>query len=136
MDFGTANTFDAISKNKEYKGGAITVGVGTSLQALCQNTALLSNVEIIKPRKAAGCSTEHQLQSGLYYGNLGIIKEYIFRLRKECFNGEEAVVIATGGFARLFEKSGVFDLYEPDLLLEGIKYALELNTQIPKKKRA
>lgn len=135
VDFGTANTFDAISKNKEYKGGAITVGVGTSMNALCQNTALLSNVEIIKPRKAAGCTTEHQLQSGLYFGNLGIIKEYIFRLRKECFNDEQAVVVATGGFARLFEKSGVFDLYEPDLLLEGIKYALDLNTQLKTTKK-
>lgn len=135
VDFGTANTFDAVSKNKEYKGGAITVGVGTSLQALCQNTALLSNVEIIKPRKAAGCTTEHQLQSGLYYGHLGIIKEYIFRFKKECFNDEDAVVIATGGFARMFEKSGVFDLYEPDLLLEGIKYALDLSKQAPKAKK-
>lgn len=137
VDFGTANTFDAISKNKEYKGGAITVGVGTSLNALTRNTALLSNVEIIKPRKAAGCTTEHQLQSGLYYGHLGMIKEYIFRFRKECFNDEEAFVVATGGFARMFEKSGVFDCYDPDLLLEGIKYALEVNrSQEKKKKRA
>ncbi|WP_424244921.1 type III pantothenate kinase [Elusimicrobium posterum] len=127
IDFGTANTYCAISKNKEYLGGAITVGVGSSLNALAQNAAQLSKVEILDPGYAAGLSTETQLQSGLYYGTLGSMKEFIVRLKDECFGKEPFKVIGTGGMGRLYENAGVFDVYEPDLVLCGIKTALENN---------
>ncbi len=127
VDFGTANTFDAVSKNKEYMGGAITVGVGVALNALCQNTALLSKVEIARPRFCAGNTTQTQLQSGLYFGALGAVKEFIFRFKKECFNDEACIVVATGGMGRMFELSGAFDCYDPDLVLKGIYFAMEMN---------
>lgn len=127
LDFGTANTYDAVSKNKEYMGGAITVGVGVALNALCQNTALLSKVEIARPSACAGNTTQTQLQSGLYYGTLGATKEFIFRFKKECFKDEPCVVIGTGGMGRMFEHSGVFDCYDPDLVLKGIYLAIEMN---------
>ncbi|ACC97952.1 Putative transcriptional activator [Elusimicrobium minutum Pei191] len=130
IDFGTANTYDAISKNKEYKGGAIQIGVSTSLNALIQNAALLSKVEILDPGGAASLTTEGQIQAGLYYGNLGAIKEFITRIKKECFGNEESIVIGTGGMGRLFESAKVFDVYLPDLVILGIKIALEQNRSV------
>ncbi|MCL2888361.1 MAG: type III pantothenate kinase [Elusimicrobia bacterium] len=125
VDFGTANTYDAVSKNKEYKGGAIQIGVSASLNALVDNAALLSKVEISNPGRAAGLTTETQLQAGLYYGNVGAIKEFVSRLKEECFNGESVKVIGTGGIGRMFASS--FDVYNPDLVIIGIKTALENN---------
>ena len=125
IDFGTANTYDAISKNKEYKGGAIQIGVGTSLNALVDNAALLSKVEIANPGRASAMTTETQLQAGLYYGNLGAIKEFVSRIKEECFKGETVKVIGTGGIGRMFEKA--FDVYNPDLVVIGIKAAMEMN---------
>jgi len=130
IDFGTANTYDAISKNKEYRGGAIQIGVGTSLNALVENTALLSKVEITNPGRAAAMTTETQLQSGLYYGNLGAIKEFTARIKAECFPGEKVKVIGTGGLGRLYENEKVFDVYLPDLVIIGIKTAMEMNGRI------
>jgi len=127
IDFGTANTYDAVSRHKEYLGGAIQVGVGTSLNALVDNTALLSKVEILNPGKAAGMTTETQLQSGLYYGNLGAIKEFTARLKAECFAAEPVKIIGTGGLGRLYENEKVFDVYQPDLVILGIKTAMEMN---------
>lgn len=134
IDFGTANTYDALSKDKEYKGGAITPGLGTGLKALCQHTALLPKVEIIRPEKAAALSTETQMQSGLYYGQLGEIKEFIYRFKREVFAGETFRVVATGGFARMFEAEKVFDVYDSDLVLRGIKVLWEYN-QMPEKRK-
>jgi len=125
IDFGTANTYDAVSKNKEYLGGAIQVGVSASLNALVDNAALLSKVEISNPGRAAGLTTETQLQAGLYYGNLGAIKEFVNRLKEECFKGEPVKVIGTGGIGRMFENA--FDVYNPDLVIIGIKVAMEMN---------
>ncbi|WP_428897216.1 type III pantothenate kinase [Parelusimicrobium proximum] len=127
IDFGTANTFDVISKTGEYKGGAIQIGIGTALKGLVQNTAQLSKVEILDPKAAAGLTTETQLQAGLYYGNLGAIKEFVNRYREECYAGESFKVIATGGMARMFEDEEVIDLYEPDLVLRGIKILMSKN---------
>jgi len=130
IDFGTANTYCAISKNKEYLGGAIDVGIGTALNALAQNAAQLSKVEILNPGAAAGLSTETQMQAGLYYGNLGAIKEFTSRYKKECFPDGDFKVVGTGGMARMFERDNVFDVYIPDLVLLGIKTALENNRSV------
>ena len=123
IDFGTANTYCAVSKKGEYKGGAIQVGISVSLNALTENAAQLFKVEILDPGHAAGITTETQMQSGMYYGNLGAIKEFVSRLKEECFPNEEVKVIATGGLARMFEKEPILDLYHPDLVLIGIKLA-------------
>lgn len=127
IDFGTANTFDAVSKNREYLGGAIQIGLGTALNALTQNTAQLKRVEILKPAAATGLNTESQMQSGLYYGTLGAMKEFVYRFKKECFAGEDVKIIATGGLGRMFENENILDSYQPDLVLLGIKAALENN---------
>ncbi len=127
IDFGTANTYCAISSTKEYKGGAIQIGVGSSLNALTQNAALLNKVEILKPEVAGGLTTETQLQAGLYYSNLGAMKEFISRLKKECFDGNAVKVVLTGGIGRMFENEDIIDIYEPDLVLNGIRLALENN---------
>lgn len=127
IDFGTANTYCAVSKNKEYKGGAIQAGLATSLNALAQNTAQLFNVEIKNPGSAAGMTTVTQLQAGLYYGNLGAVKEFVSRYKTECFPAEEVKVVATGGMARMYEGEQIIDAYHPDLVLLGIKLALENN---------
>jgi type III pantothenate kinase len=121
VDFGTANTFCAVSKKGEYKGGAISAGITMSMNALADGAALLSNVEIKNPGYAAGMDTKTQLQAGLFYTGLGSIKEICGRLKKECFNGEDCFIIGTGGLGRLYEKEDVFNAYVPDLVLRGLK---------------
>lgn len=127
VDFGTATTYDVITENKEYLGGAIIAGIKTSMKTLEANTARLPSVEIVTPDRICGNTTVSSIQSGLYYSQLGTAKEMIKGLTRECFNGEKPTVVATGGFARLFMDSGVFDELVPDLVLEGLYYAMEIN---------
>jgi type III pantothenate kinase len=126
IDFGTATTFCAVTKKKEFLGGVILPGVKMSMEALSEKTALLPNVEIAKPPQAVGRDTVTNIQSGLYFGTLGIIKELTERIKKEEFAGK-AFVIGTGGFSRLFEPEGVFDVLLPDLVLEGLHIAFKMN---------
>ena len=81
----------------------------------------------MEPEKACGSSTVTAIQSGLYWGTLGSIRELISRFTKEVFKGEKPVVIATGGFSNLFKDSGIFDRVESQLVLDGLRIALELN---------
>lgn len=127
VDFGTANTFCAVSRQGGYLGGAISAGVGMSMSALASGTALLSNVEIKNPGKAAGMDTTSQLQAGLFYTGLGSVKEICGRLRQECFKGGPVFTIGTGGLGRLYEKEGVFDAYVPDLVLIGLRVLNQKN---------
>ena len=75
-----------------------------------------------------GRSTVESIQSGLYYGHLGTIKELSERLTRECFHDEKPLVIGTGGFAYLFEKEKIFDAIIPDLVLKGMIISLQYNT--------
>lgn len=127
IDMGTATTFDIVTKNKEHLGGAIFPGLKISMDSLEQRTAKLPKVEIIKPTEACGRSTVSNIQSGLYYGSIGMLKELILRFTQECFAGEAPIVIGTGGFSSLFSDAKIFDYVYPDLVLEGINKALELN---------
>jgi len=127
VDFGTANTFCAISKKGEYLGGAISAGIGLSMNALASGTALLSNVEIKNPGKAAGMDTVTQLQAGLFYTGLSSIKEICSRLQKEVFPKDKPVILGTGGLGRLYEDQKVFDAYIPDLVLIGLKILADKN---------
>lgn len=127
IDFGTATTFCAISKNKEYLGGIIVAGMRTAMNALQANTAKLSAVEIIKPESVVGRSTAESIQAGLYYGQLGTVRELIQRINKEAFANEKAAVIATGGFSHLFAKENIFTVLMPDLVLQGLRLALSMN---------
>lgn len=127
IDFGTATTIEVLTKDKEYLGGAIVPGLKIAMQALEERTAKLPKVEIIKPLKSCGRSTIESIQSGLYYGNLGIIKEITKAITKENFKGEKPMIIGTGGFSGLFRDSGVFNEIIPDLVLDGIYKAWEIN---------
>src|SRR5258705_6868300 len=95
VDFGTATTFDCVSAKGEYLGGVICPGIGISADALFQRTARLPRVEIRKPPRVIGSNTVGSLQSGLYYGYLGLVDGILERLRDEM--GEQTQVVATGG---------------------------------------
>src|SRR6201994_2239962 len=99
VDFGTATTFDCVSAKGEYLGGVICPGIGISADALFQRTARLPRVEIRKPARVIGTNTVGSLQSGLYYGYLGLVDGILERLVDEL--GAETRVVATGGLGAL-----------------------------------
>lgn len=127
VDLGTATTFCALTKDAEYMGGSIIAGLKLSMESLEAKTAKLPSVEIVSKNEVLGQSTIESLQSGLYYGHLGAMREIITRLTSECFKGEEPVVIGTGGFSSLFEKEKIFNIIAPNLVLKGNLIALEMN---------
>ncbi len=127
VDMGTATTIDVVTRNKEYLGGAIMAGLKISVQALASGTSKLPTVEIVRAEKPCGQSTIEAIQSGIFYGNAGAIRELVRQYEKHIFHGEKPFVIATGGFARTFEDFRLFDEIVPELVLLGIKTALELN---------
>lgn len=128
VDLGTATTFDAVTAERDYLGGSIIAGLRLSMESLEAKTAKLPSVEIVSRTEALGQSTVESLQSGLYYGHLGAMKEIISKITAECFKGEKPFVIGTGGFSSLFEKEKIFDQIAPDLVLKGNLIALERNT--------
>lgn len=127
VDFGTATTVECVTSNREYLGGSIIPGLGISMSSLEASTARLPKVAIVRPDRVCGRSTVESIQSGLYWGHLGMVREVTRRLKQECFSGSKAFVIGTGGFAGLFADEGLFDEIQPDLALEGIRISQELN---------
>ena len=127
VDMGTATTVDVITKNNEYLGGAILPGASMSVHALSEGTAQLPSVEVVQPKNVCGSSTIEAIQSGVFYGQAGAIRELVSKMEEKVFGGERAFVIGTGGFSRSFEGAGLFDLVLPDLVLQGLKVALDLN---------
>lgn len=124
VDFGTATTCEAVSEAGEYLGGIIYPGIKTSMDALYEKAAKLPKIEILKPEFALGKNTVSSMQSGAYYGYLGAIGMMVKNLK--AIIGENAKVVATGGFARLFaEENGLFDYIDQRLPLEGIKMVYE-----------
>lgn len=128
VDLGTATTFCAVTADRDYLGGSIIAGLKLSMESLEAKTAKLPSVEIVSCTEALGQSTVESLQSGLYYGHLGAMREIITKITAECFKGEKPFVIGTGGFSSLFEKEKIFDQIAPDLVLKGNLIALERNT--------
>lgn len=127
IDMGTATTIDVVTAQKEYLGGAIMPGLRISVDALANGTAKLPIVEIVKPEHSCGTNTIEAIQAGLYYGNLGGIKELKTQFEKTILAGKKPYVLGTGGFSRIFEETKIFDELCPELVLLGIKKALELN---------
>jgi type III pantothenate kinase len=129
IDFGTATTIEVVSKDKEYLGGAILPGLKISMQALEKNTSRLPSVEIVKPSSSIGKTTTESIQSGLYYGVIGSLKELKHNISEEQFCDSDTLVIGTGGFASLFSKAGLFDEERPNLVLEGLVIAMNMNEE-------
>jgi type III pantothenate kinase len=129
VDLGTATTFCAVSKDRDYLGGSIIAGLKLNMESLEAKTAKLPSVEIVAKSEVLGLSTVESLQSGLYYGHLGAMREIITRINTESFKSENAFVIGTGGFSTLFEKEKIFDVIIPDLVLKGNLIALQMNSQ-------
>lgn len=123
IDFGTATTFDIVSKKGEYEGGAIAPGVQLSIDALHNAAAKLPHIAIKRPSNIVGKSTVEAMQSGLFYGYLSMIEGMIERFKSE-YDIEH--VIATGGLAALFApETNQIDEIIPDLTLEGLAIIAE-----------
>ncbi len=129
IDFGTATTFDVVTKDKVYQGGTIIPGLQISMEALEQKAAKLPPVEIVKREKVVGRSTMGSIQSGLYFGQMGMVKELIKEITRESFPEEKPVVVATGGFSNLYRNDNLFHIIVPELVLLGIHIAVNKNME-------
>jgi len=129
VDFGTAITFDCVSTEAEYLGGAIAPGLGISLEALGKQTAKLPRVDISSPPiKAIGTSTVEAIKSGILFGYGGMVDGLINRIRQE-FPSQSPKIIATGGMAPLISPySQTIEAIEPLLTLEGLRLLYERST--------
>ncbi|MBA2504023.1 MAG: type III pantothenate kinase [Pyrinomonadaceae bacterium] len=127
VDFGTATTFNAINADGEYLGGAITPGIAISSDVLFERAARLPRVEIKRPASVIGTSTVGAIQSGLYYGYVGLVDGILRRMKDEL--GGKARVIATGGLASLIATgSELIETVDDTLTLEGLRLIYEHTT--------
>lgn len=126
VDFGTATTFDAITEEGDYLGGAIAPGIGISTEALFQRAAKLPRVELIKPPAVIARNTINSMQAGIIYGYIGLVDEITLRMKKEL--DDEAMVIATGGLANLIaSESRQIDVVDAFLTLDGLRLIYRMN---------
>jgi type III pantothenate kinase len=126
VDFGTGTTFDAVSAEGDYLGGAIAPGIGIAARALFERTAKLPRVELVRPPSAIGRNTPHAIQSGLLFGYVGLVEGMVARFKAEL--GPDTKIIATGGLAEIIAReTDVIDVVDPWLTLHGLRIVYELN---------
>ena len=126
VDFGTATTFDVVAADGAYIGGSIAPGVNLSLEALHQAAAALPHVDISKPQKVIGTNTVACMQSGVFWGYVGLVREICDRIKAE--RDRPMKVISTGGLAPLFQQShALFDAFEDDLTMHGLTVIYDYN---------
>jgi type III pantothenate kinase len=126
VDFGTATTFNAITKEGEYLGGAITAGVNLAAESLFTRAAKLPRIDLQRPPSVIGRNTIHAMQSGLLFGYVSMVEGMVARFRSEL--GSEMKVIATGGMGEVIAKeTQVVDFIAPWLTLDGLRIIWELN---------
>jgi len=126
VDFGTGTTFDAVSAEGDYLGGAIAPGIGIAARALFERTAKLPRVELVRPPTAIGRNTPHAIQSGLLFGYVGLVEGMVARFKAEL--GPDTKIIATGGLAEIIAReTDVIDVVDPWLTLHGLRIVYELN---------
>jgi type III pantothenate kinase len=126
VDFGTATTFDVVSPKPEYLGGAIAPGVGISADALFQRAAKLPRVDVIKPESVVGRNTVAAIQSGLFYGYVGMVEGMLARIRSTL--DWPTRVVATGGLARkIAPETDAIDVVDDNLMLEGLRLIWQRN---------
>ena len=122
VDFGTATTFNGITREGEYVGGVICPGIGISAEALFQRAARLPRVDVRKPPTVIGQNTVNAMQSGLFFGYVEMVDGLVRRIRQEVPHGSAAVVIATGGLAEVISGDArSIQRIEPDLTLHGLR---------------
>lgn len=120
VDFGTATTFDAISRAGEYMGGIIYPGIQISADALFERAARLRNTQIRRPERLIGANPTASIQSGLYYGNIALVDGVLAKMVEEL--GPDTRVVATGGLAPLISRgSQLIETVDPDITLEGLR---------------
>ncbi len=128
VDFGTATNFDVVADDGAYIGGVIAPGVNLSLEALHQGAAALPHVDVSKPQKVIGTNTVACIQSGVFWGYVGLVREICTRIKAE--RDRPMKVIATGGLAPLFgQTAGLFDIFEEDLTMHGLIKIYDYNKE-------
>lgn len=127
VDFGTATTFNVVNERREFVGGAITLGLKTTIESLAKCTAKLPSVELETPKKVVAQSTGKAIQSGVIYGAVGQVKYMIDRIKRET-GLENAKIIATGGLSRIiYDVESLFDHIDRELSLKGLYEIYKLN---------
>jgi type III pantothenate kinase len=128
VDFGTATTFDTVSQDGDFIGGAIAPGLGIAAEALFSRTAKLPRIELVSPPAAIGRNTIHAMQSGLIFGYMGLVEGMVKRFRTEL--GSRVKVIATGGIAQILAReTDIFETVDQMLTLNGLRLIYDLNRQ-------
>ena len=126
IDTGTATTFDAVSGDGEYLGGAIAPGINTAAEGLYERTAALPRVELSRPKKAIGTNTVSAMQSGIVFGYVGLIEGIVAQIQAEL--PKKAMVVATGGDSELLAReTKVIEKVNQNLTLTGLKIIYEMN---------
>ncbi len=126
VDFGTATTFDVVASDGAYIGGVIAPGVNVSLEAFHQAAAALPHVDVTKPDRVIGTNTEACMQSGIFWGYIGLVKETTAKIKEEY--GKEMKIVGTGGLVPLFQQGDdIFDIFDDDLTMRGLVEINEFN---------